>query len=97
MSCCSARLSTPKRSSFDFILLDTQPVLGSLSGMALLGADGVVIPALAADLDVRGAGKPYDLVESEVPGLRDHGRDARSASGAGEWPATPRSGCRRIR
>jgi cellulose biosynthesis protein BcsQ len=29
-----------------------------------------LIPALAADLDVRGAGKLYDLVEGEIPGLR---------------------------
>ena len=36
----------------------------------MLAADALVIPALAADLDVRGAGKLYDLVESELPGLR---------------------------
>ena len=60
----------PLRSAFDFILLDTPPGLGNLSGMAVLAADGLLIPALAADLDVRGAGKLYDLVEGEVPGLR---------------------------
>ncbi len=38
--------------------------------MAVLAADGLLIPALAADLDVRGAGKLYDLVEGEIPGLR---------------------------
>jgi cellulose biosynthesis protein BcsQ len=38
--------------------------------MAVLAADGLLIPALAAELDVRGAGKLYDLVEGEVPGLR---------------------------
>ena len=58
------------RTGFDFIFLDTPPGLGSLSGMALLAADWLLIPALAADLDVRGAGKLYDLVEAEVPGLR---------------------------
>lgn len=52
------------------ILLDTPPGLGNLSGMAMLAADRLLIPALAADLDVRGAGKLYDLVEAEVPGLR---------------------------
>lgn len=62
-----------QRRSFDFILLDTPPGLGSLSGMALLAADWLLIPALAADLDVRGAGKLYDLVESEVPELRIFG------------------------
>ncbi len=41
-----------------------------LVGMAVLAADGLLIPALAADLDVRGAGKLYDLVEGEIPGLR---------------------------
>ena len=52
------------------ILLDTPPGRGNLSGMAVLAADGLLIPALAADLDVRGAGKLYDLVEQEIPGLR---------------------------
>ncbi len=58
------------RDQFDVILLDTPPGRGNLSGMAVLAADGLLIPALAADLDVRGAGKLYDLVEGEVPGLR---------------------------
>lgn len=58
------------RSRFDLVLLDTPPGLGILSGMAILAADGLLIPALAADLDVRGAGKVYDLVEGELPGLR---------------------------
>jgi chromosome partitioning protein len=60
----------PLRARFDLVLLDTPPGLGTLSGMAVLAADGLVIPALAADLDVRGAGKLYDLVEGEIPGLR---------------------------
>jgi chromosome partitioning protein len=60
----------PLRQRFDLILLDTPPGLGTLSGMAILAADGLLIPALAADLDVRGAGKVYDLVESELPHLR---------------------------
>ena len=64
------RVVEAQRSSFDFVLLDTPPGLGNLSGMAMLAADALVIPALAADLDVRGAGKLYDLVESELPGLR---------------------------
>jgi chromosome partitioning protein len=60
----------PLRDRFDLILLDTPPGLGTLSGIAVLAADGLLIPALAADLDVRGAGKLYDLVEGEIPGLR---------------------------
>jgi chromosome partitioning protein len=60
----------PMREHFDLVLLDTPPGLGTLSGMAILAADGLLIPALAADLDVRGAGKIYDLVESELPNLR---------------------------
>jgi chromosome partitioning protein len=60
----------PFRREFDLILLDTPPGLGNLSGMAVLAADALLIPALAADLDVRGAGKLYDLVEREVPDLR---------------------------
>jgi len=60
----------PLRDQFDVILLDTPPGRGNLSGMAVLAADGLLIPALAADLDVRGAGKLYDLVEDQVPALR---------------------------
>jgi chromosome partitioning protein len=60
----------PLRESFDLILLDTPPGLGTLPGLALLAADGLVIPTLAADLDVRGAGKVYDLVESQLPKLK---------------------------
>jgi chromosome partitioning protein len=60
----------PLRGQFDVVLLDTPPGRGNLSGMAVLAADGLLIPALAADLDVRGAGKLYDLVEGEVPSLR---------------------------
>ncbi len=60
----------PLRDRFDFVLLDTPPGLGTVSGMAVLAADGLLIPALPADLDVRGAGKLYDLVEASVPDLR---------------------------
>jgi chromosome partitioning protein len=60
----------PLRNRFDFVLLDTPPGLGNLSGMAVLAADGLLIPARPADLDVRGAGKLYDLVEASVPDLR---------------------------
>jgi chromosome partitioning protein len=60
----------PLRERFDVVLLDTPPGLGTLPGLALLAADGLLIPALAADLDVRGAGKVYDLVESQLPHLR---------------------------
>jgi len=60
----------PLRGQFDVVLLDTTPGRGNLSGMAVLAADGLLIPALAADFDVRGAGKLYDLVEGETPGLR---------------------------
>jgi chromosome partitioning protein len=59
-----------QRPAFDYVLLDTPPGLGNLSVMAMLAADELLISALAADLDVRGAGKLYDLVESQVPGLR---------------------------
>jgi chromosome partitioning protein len=58
------------RDRFDVILLDTPPGLGNLSGMAMLAADRLLIPALAADLDVRGAGKLYDLVAGQLPELK---------------------------
>jgi chromosome partitioning protein len=58
------------RARFDLVLLDTPPGLGNLSGMAVLAADGLLIPAPASDLDVRGAGRLYDLAEAEIPGLR---------------------------
>ena len=64
------RVVDARRGDFDFILLDTPPGLGNLSGMALLAADYLLIPVLPADLDVRGAGKVYDLVEAQVPDLR---------------------------
>lgn len=60
----------PQREHFDLMLLDTPPGLGTLPGLALLAADGLVVPALAADLDIRGAGKVYDLVENQLPDLR---------------------------
>jgi chromosome partitioning protein len=60
----------PLRKSFDLVLLDTPPGLGTLPGLLLIAADGLLIPALAADLDVRGAGKVYDLVESQLPDLK---------------------------
>jgi chromosome partitioning protein len=59
-----------QRERFDVILLDTPPGLGNLSGMAMLAADRLLIPALAADLDVRGAGKLYDLVTAQLPDLK---------------------------
>ncbi len=63
----------PLRKGYDFVLIDTPPGLGVLSGMALLAADAVVIPARPADLDVGGAAKVYDLIEESVrelnPGL----------------------------
>jgi chromosome partitioning protein len=65
-----AMVLEPLRPQFDVMLVDTPPGLGTLSGMAMLAADGLLIPARPADLDVRGAGKLYDLVESEIPGLR---------------------------
>ncbi len=37
----------PLREQFDLVLLDTPPGLGTLSGMAVLAADGLLIPALA--------------------------------------------------
>lgn len=61
------------RRRYDDILIDTPPGLGILSGMALLAADAVIVPARPADLDVGGAAKVYDLVEEVVrelnPGL----------------------------
>jgi chromosome partitioning protein len=63
-------LLAPLRAMFDFIVLDTPPGLGNLSGMAVIAADGLLIPALAADLDIRGAGKLYDLVEMNIPDLK---------------------------
>ena len=67
----------PLRARFDFVLLDTPPGLGNLSGMAVLAADGLLIPARPADLDVRGAGKLYDLVEAERPRPADPRRPDR--------------------
>jgi chromosome partitioning protein len=65
-----AEVLAPSHARFDVILIDTPPGLGNLSGMAMLAADGLLIPSRPADLDVRGAGKLYDLVESSLPHLR---------------------------
>ena len=54
------------RDDYDFILVDTPPGLGILSGMALLAADAVIIPVRPADFDVGGAAKVYDLIEETV-------------------------------
>ena len=98
MSCACERCSNRCASSFDLILLDTPPGLGTLSGMAVLAADGLLIPALAADLDVRGAGKLYDLVEGEVPGLRILGRaDRRERAALADHPRRSCSGWTRTR
>jgi chromosome partitioning protein len=78
-----ARVLEPLRSRFDVILIDTPPGLGTLSGMALLAADGLLIPARPADLDVRGAGRLYDLVESTLPDLRILG--VLLAAGESRW------------
>ena len=96
------RVIDAQRPAFEYVLLDTPPGLGNLSGMAMLAADWLLIPALAADLDVRGAGKLYDLVESQVPDLRILGvliaaserrwrvtRDARSRMDADDMRVLP--------
>ena len=100
----------PLRDEFEIILLDTPPGRGNLSGMAVLAADGLLIPTLAADLDVRGAGKVYDLVEGEIPGLRILGvliaasdrrwrstRDAAARMGADQMRVLPVSVPRAVR
>ena len=99
----------PLRDQFDLILLDTPPGRGNLSGMAVLAADGLLIPALAADLDVRGAGKLY-VVEEEIPDLRILGvliaasdrrwlitRDAAARMGADQMRVLPVSVPRAVR
>jgi chromosome partitioning protein len=85
-----ARVLTPMRTRFDVILIDTPPGLGTLSGMALLAADGLLIPARPADLDVRGAGRLYDLVESTLPDLRILG--VLLAAGESRWRVSREAG-----
>jgi chromosome partitioning protein len=85
-----AEVIAPLRAQFDLILIDTPPGLGSLPGMAMLAADGLLIPARPADLDVRGAGKLYDLVETTVPGLRILG--VLIAAGDSRWRVTRDAG-----
>lgn len=52
--------------AYDYVVVDTPPGLGVLSGLALLAADGVVVPARPSDLDVNAAAKIYDLVEEDI-------------------------------
>jgi chromosome partitioning protein len=81
-----AQVLAPMRTRFELILIDTPPGLGTLSGMAMLAADGLLIPARPADLDVRGAGKLYDLVETNIPDLRILG--VLLAAGESRWRVT---------
>lgn len=60
------RVLAPVRRQFDFVLVDTPPGLNQWSGLALLAADGVVIPAQPHDLDVSAAADTWDFVEGEV-------------------------------
>jgi chromosome partitioning protein len=85
-----AEVIAPLRARFDLVLIDTPPGLGSLPGMAMLAADGLLIPARPADLDVRGAGKLYDLVETTVPDLRILG--VLIAAGDSRWRVTRDAG-----
>jgi len=51
---------------YDFVLVDTPPGPTSLSSMALLAADWVVVPARPADFDVGGALKLADLIHTDL-------------------------------
>jgi hypothetical protein len=88
-----AEVLLPLRARFDLILLDTPPGLGNLSGMAVLAADALLIPALAADLDVSGAGNLYDLVEARCPRAGSWESYWQPASAGGGSRATPPRGC----
>jgi chromosome partitioning protein len=52
--------------AYDFILLDTPPGASVLSGLALIAADEVVIPARPATFDLNGVVKMVDLIEQEL-------------------------------
>jgi chromosome partitioning protein len=60
------RILEPIEERFDFVLIDTPPGINQWSSLALLAADGVVIPAQPHDLDVNAAADTWDFVEDEV-------------------------------
>lgn len=60
------RLLAPIEDRFDLVVIDTPPGLNQWSGLALLAADGVVIPAQPHDLDVAAAADTWDFVEDQV-------------------------------
>jgi chromosome partitioning protein len=60
------RVLAPIEDAFDVVIIDTPPGLNQWSGLALLAADGVVIPAQPHDLDVAAAADTWDFVEDQV-------------------------------
>lgn len=60
------RVLAPIEAAFDLIVLDTPPGINQWSGLALLAADGVVIPARASDFDVTMAAQTWDFIEDHV-------------------------------
>jgi chromosome partitioning protein len=61
-----ARVVEPIGKDFDIVLLDTPPGINQWSGLSLLAADGVVIPAQPHDLDISAAADTWDFVEEHV-------------------------------
>lgn len=60
--------------AYDWIVIDTPPGLGVLSSMAMLAAQGVIVPARPADLDISGAVKIADVLEGEITSFNPHVR-----------------------
>ena len=67
----------PIREDFDFILIDTPPMLGSLLTNALTAADEVIIPVTADRYGVQGLAQLYetisDIKKYTNPGLKTDG------------------------
>lgn len=60
------RVIGPVEERFDVVLIDTPPGINQWSSMALMAADGVVVPAQPHDLDVAAAADTWDFVEQQI-------------------------------
>ncbi|HEX8160245.1 MAG TPA: ParA family protein [Solirubrobacteraceae bacterium] len=52
--------------AYDFVLIDTPPGLGVLSGLALIACDDVIVPARPSTFDLNGVVKMVDLIEEQL-------------------------------
>jgi chromosome partitioning protein len=60
--------------AYDFILIDTPPGLGVLSGLALIACDDVIVPARPSTFDLNGVVKMVELIEEQLAAVNPAAR-----------------------